>query len=127
MKSMRLVLLGLGTLIFASACELMVLEQPPVVGRTVDRDRDGDGLSDREELYEWGTDPDRADSDFDGAFDGEEIFDLGTDPWVADSDGDGLYDGEEAYDYFTNPLDADTDGDGFSDGAEALRGWDPLY
>ncbi|WP_437279039.1 hypothetical protein WME90_00355 [Sorangium sp. So ce375] len=64
-------------------------------------DRDGDGLSNREET-ELGTDPDDADTDDDGALDGEEI-----EP-AADTDEDGKI----------NALDPDSDGDGLFDGTE---------
>ena len=42
-------------------------------------DSDGDGLSDCEELFVYGTDPRERDTDFDGLSDGEEIA-LGTGP-----------------------------------------------
>ena len=58
-----------------------------------DRDTDGDGISDEDELA-LGTDPSLADSDGDGLNDDEEVA-LGTDPLVQDSDGDGLTDGAE--------------------------------
>ncbi|MAG11380.1 MAG: hypothetical protein CMI52_01050 [Parcubacteria group bacterium] len=53
-------------------------------------DRDGDGLSDQEEL-ELGTDPDLQDSDGDMLADGQEIA-KGTDPLHSDTDGDGISD-----------------------------------
>ena len=86
-------------------------------------DRDGDGLSDDDELA-LGTDPDQADSDGDGLADGEEVA-LGTDPIQADTDGDGLADGEEVA-LGTDPMQADSDGDGLSDGDEVSQGSDPL-
>jgi len=42
-------------------------------------DTDGDGISDKDEMDVWETDPTNADSDGDGVGDGEELID-GTDP-----------------------------------------------
>lgn len=78
-------------------------------------DRDGDGLSDDDELV-LGTNPDHPDTDGDGLWDGTEI-DLDTDPLNPDSDGDGLLDGNEV-NLGTNPLSLDTDGDGWQDGID---------
>jgi outer membrane protein OmpA-like peptidoglycan-associated protein len=69
----------------------------------MDRDSDGDGLSDYDEIYIYGTDP-----------------------LNPDTDEDGLTDYEEIYVYGTDPLNPDTDGDGFSDGQEVEMGTDPL-
>ena len=59
-------------------------------------DTDGDGLTDKEELSRYGTDPLIADMDGDGLSDGDEII-LGTDPKNADADGDGIPDSEEIF------------------------------
>jgi len=67
-----------------------------------EKDSDGDGLTDKEEL------------------------EIGTDPNNPDTDGDGLYDGQEVMEYKTDPLDPDTDGGGVKDGIEVLNGADPL-
>ena len=56
-----------------------------------------------------------ADSDGDGLTDWEETFVWGTDIGIADTDGDGLTDGAEAGGG-TNPLDADENSDGIPDG-----------
>lgn len=67
-------------------------------------DRDGDGLTDAEEV-ELGTNPGDADSDNDGISDGDEIA-AGSDPNKADSDGDGILDAAELI-LGTNPAVAD--------------------
>ena len=66
-----------------------------------DRDSDGDGLSNMEELL------------------------LGTHPGEHDTDGDGLSDYEEVRVHFTDPLEWDTDGDTLSDYVEIALGLDP--
>ena len=70
-------------------------------------DRDGDGLSDLEELFPTGGNPSSI-------------------PALADTDGDGLDDLAERQ-AGTDPRDADSDDDGASDGYEVkVRGTDPL-
>ena len=59
-----------------------------------------------------------ADSDGDGLSDWDELFRLGTDPNQADTDGDGLSDGSETL-AGANPLDADENGDGIPDGVDS--------
>lgn len=87
-------------------------------------DTDHDGLSDEQELNEYGTNPLKADTDDDGLPDRKEIQ-LGTDPLNPDTDHDGLTDGMEIK-LGTNPLVADTDGDGLSDAWEVQIGTNPL-
>ncbi|MFL6234950.1 MAG: Ig-like domain-containing protein [Thermoanaerobaculia bacterium] len=70
------------------------------------QDPDGDGLTNKQELVDFGTDIHKADSDGDGILDGEEV--------VAGADG-----------FVTNPLRADTDGDGVRDALEIATGSDP--
>ena len=60
----------------------------------VNQDRDGDGLTTE-----------------------EEIFDFGTDPGLTDTDGDGVSDGEEVM-LLCNPLLRDTDLDGYADATD---------
>ena len=60
------------------------------------RDNDGDGLTNKQE-YEYGTNPDKADSDDDGWNDYEEIIEHQTDPLCADTDTDGLDDPLDPY------------------------------
>jgi hypothetical protein len=97
-------------------------------------DADSDGLSDGQEEFVLGTDPNDNDSDDDTLLDGAETntgtwisaSDTGTDPLSNDSDSDGLLDGVEtntaeyidASDTGTDPNDSDTDNDGVPDGAE---------
>tara|TARA_E500000318_G_scaffold78594_1_gene73457 strand:+ start:5180 stop:7462 length:2283 start_codon:yes stop_codon:yes gene_type:complete len=97
-------------------------------------DSDSDGLSDGQEEFVLGTDPNDNDSDDDSLLDGAETntgtwvsaSDTGTDPLSNDSDSDGLLDGVEtntaeymdASDTGTDPNDPDTDNDGLLDGAE---------
>lgn len=90
-------------------------------------DSDGDGLSDRDEVNQYGTDPYNPDTDGDGLSDGDEVLKYGTDPLNPDTDFDGLSDGAEILVYGTDPLNPDTDGGGVSDGHEVLEdGTDPL-
>lgn len=97
-------------------------------------DSDNDGLSDGQEAFVLGTDPNNNDSDDDTLLDGVETntgiwlstSNTGTDPLSNDSDSDGLSDGVEtntaeyidASDTGTDPNDSDTDNDGLLDGAE---------
>ncbi|OGV33635.1 MAG: hypothetical protein A2020_11115 [Lentisphaerae bacterium GWF2_45_14] len=68
-----------------------------------DADMDGDGLSDGEEKFVYGTSYLYADSDLDGLLDGAEVITHGTDPLLADSDADGFDDYQEINVYGTNP------------------------
>ena len=76
-------------------------------------------------LFGLGTDPLEKDSDGDGLEDGEEVNEWRTDPLVKDTDGDGLEDGGEVA-LGTSPTDTDTDGDGMDDGWEAENLLAPL-
>ncbi len=82
-------------------------------------DRDGDGLTDKEEK-QLGINPRNPDTDGDGLKDGEEHYQHRTDPLKADTDGDGLTDGDEVLKYKTNPLKTDTDEDGLNDYSEGM-------
>ncbi len=79
-----------------------------------DLDNDGDGISDYEEIFQYGTNPYLSDSDGDGIDDGTELAYWGN-QWDGDIDGDGII----------NLLDNDSDNDGFSDGLELSAGTDP--
>lgn len=104
-------------------------------------DTDGDGLSDYDEIFVYGTNPRTPDTDGDGLSDGWELangfdplrdnrdttdpnYDPDKDP-SADPDNDGLTNFEESQ-YGTDPFNRDTDGDGISDGSEVSQGTDPL-
>lgn len=96
-------------------------------------DSDGDGIPDDIEVAN-GLDPNNPvdaleDGDRDGLTNKEELINFGTNFRVADSDGDGINDGEEvvagADGFITNPLLADTDGDGIRDGLEIATVSDP--
>lgn len=91
-----------------------------------ERDSDGDGLTDRMELEEVGTDPNNPDTDGDRLSDGEEYLRRNTDPLNPDSDADRLSDGDEVLDHNTDPLNPDTDSDRLNDGDEVSLGTNPL-
>ncbi|TFC91318.1 MULTISPECIES: hypothetical protein [Cryobacterium] len=110
-------------------------------------DSDDDGLSNRVEVFGWGTlggstfttDPNAADTDGDGLTDGDEAGQVVSDPdestlyagisnpTKVDSDDDDLDDKHETSGwlstrgavYRTDPMDPDTDDDGLTDGDEA--------
>ena len=69
-------------------------------------DLDGDGLTNKQELVDFGTGLDNPDTDADGIQDGEEV--------VPGEDG-----------FITSPVLADTDGDAVNDGDEVEDGTDP--
>lgn len=93
----------------------------------MERDTDGDGLNDYDEIYTHGTDPLNPDTDEDGLTDSEEINEYGTDALNPDTDGEGLSDGDEVNVYNTDPLNPDTDGDDLNDSEEVNDyGTDPL-
>jgi len=81
----------------------------------MERDSDGDQLSDYDEIYVYETNPLQPDTDSDGLTDYEESFIHGANPTKPDTDSDGISDGEEVNAYGTNPLNPDTDSDGLSD------------
>jgi hypothetical protein len=83
----------------------------------LNRDTDGDGLYDGREVHIWDTDPLVYDTDGDGLSDGAEVMTYGTDPLEANTDGDQVDDGTEVNSWGSNPLDPDSDGDGIEDGA----------
>ena len=66
-------------------------------------DTDGDGLSDRDEIFRYGTDPNRADTDGDALSDGAEHL-TGSDPLDPDENGDGVPDGVDPVTWAADPL-----------------------
>ena len=72
-------------------------------------DSDGDGLSDWDEIFRFGTDPNQADTDGDGLSDGAERL-TGADPLNADENGDGVPDGIAPAAWAANPIWADNAG-----------------
>merc|ERR1719253_173531 len=72
--------------------------------RSINSDRDGDGLSDIEEVQNYLTDPDIADTDGDGLTDRDEVL-ADTDPLQFDTDGGGVSDGKEVLIDETDPKD----------------------
>ena len=96
-------------------------------------DSDGDGILDDIEIAN-GLNPNdpvdaREDADGDGLTNKQELVDFGTNLRVSDTDGDGISDGEEVVvgtdGFVTNPLLADTDGDGVRDLLEIQTGSNP--
>jgi uncharacterized protein YkwD len=80
-------------------------------------DRDGDGLTDQDEVDFFGTNPDLFDTDGGGVGDGDEWFNF-TDPLNPADDNAGAQGGGNG--------EEDFDGDGVSDNDELLNGTDPF-
>lgn len=83
-----------------------------------DNDPDEDGITNIEES-KYGTNPHKYDTDDDGVSDKDEIKLFKSNPLLIDSDSDGLSDSEEIANS-TNPNDADTDKDGLADYEEVM-------
>lgn len=84
-----------------------------------DEDLDQDNLTNKEEL-ELETNPKEKDSDFDGISDKEEIYEYKTKSNEKDSDGDGVDDGLEIQ-LNLNPNNKDSNGNGVLDGDEVIE------
>lgn len=96
-------------------------------------DEDHDGLSYRQEVNLYQSNPNKWDTDGDGYGDGMEVWN-GYSPLAgngarlknSDSDKDGLTYEQETTVYHSDPNKADTDGDGYNDGIEVRNGYSPL-
>jgi subtilisin-like proprotein convertase family protein len=91
-------------------------------------DSDDDGLTDYQEIEEYGTEPSDPDTDGDGLSDGVEAVELGTNPNDPDTDGDLIGDQVEVEGFswygqrwYLNPLDPDTNRDGLPDTVECAE------
>ncbi len=80
-----------------------------------DRDTSGNGISDYDELFVYGTNPLLKDTTRDGLSDYDEIMEYETDPTKIDSNGDGVSDAIQILNYGSDPLLEDTTRDGVSD------------
>jgi len=118
----------------------------PTDGNDANLDKDGDGLSNIQELnalnsFKFKSNPSVVDSDGDGMDDRVEIQGyLAVDsrlyyanPMLVDSDKDGIADLAEVTldaasgdNYVTDPLRKDSDGDSLPDGVEQQNAWNPL-
>ncbi len=116
----------MGTVLLFSGCgsdRAGEIAEKQVAG-VVERDSDGDGVIDSDEINIYFTDPLVKDSDGDGLDDKYEI-DNGLNPNIADTDGDGLNDGDEVNTHHTDPKNRDSDGDGLDDKYEINNGLNP--
>ena len=73
-------------------------------------DTDGDGLSDLDEVFRHGTDPNQSDTDGDGLSDSAEVL-AGANPLNADENNDGEPDGVTSADWSADPLWGETAGE----------------
>ena len=119
-KKINFLWILLGLLFFLSGCgeDRAGKGNSGSVKGVIERDSDGDGIMDDDELNIYGTNPARADSDGDGIDDGKEIHIYDTNATNPDSDGDCLLDSFEIFNYETNATNPDTDGDSVADGIE---------
>ena len=119
-KKNRVLFLFLGVLFLFSACGEDRASKTNLEGvqGVVERDSDGDGITDADEINLYGTNPTRADSDNDGLTDSQEINIYHTNALNPDSDGDCLLDSFEVLNYETNATNPDSDGDKVADGIE---------
>jgi uncharacterized repeat protein (TIGR02543 family) len=111
----------------------VIMDADKAIGATFTpdtRDDDGDGLTNFQEIVEYGTNPALPDTDGDTVKDGADAFPLDPaetldtdrdgigDNADTDDDGDGYSDTDETNIHHTNPKRADSDGDGLTDPAE---------
>lgn len=104
--------------------EILGGTNPNVPDTLAPGDPDGDGLDSIDEVNNFGTNPNVADTDGDTLSDGNEVLNIGSIPTAFDSDNDTLSDGEEVI-FGTNPMNRDSDGDLQNDNAELTQGTDP--
>ena len=88
------------------------------------QDPDTDGLSNLDECHS-GSDPHDSDTDDDGLTDQDEVEQYGSIPYLSDSDNDGLSDYQEVMIFATGPVAWDTDEDGMPDGWEVGNSLNP--
>jgi hypothetical protein len=101
-----------------NGCECELGTDPARPDTDSDQILDGREDANRNCRFDAGeTDARNRDTDGDGASDGEEVA-AGTDPLNPDSDDDGISDGAELASGCMNPLATDTDGDGLPDNVE---------
>ena len=108
-----------------------LIARPIVANAAINMDTDSDGVTDKDEINIYRTNPDNPDTDGDGYNDWEEL-NHGYSPYTAgeaklennDADHDGLNDKLELA-FHADPTSPDTDGDGFIDGDEVNNGYDP--
>lgn len=130
LKTFMIVILAVAIIGTAAFLAYKMIIQAPQDGGAVDSVPTNGSIieeeegSQREEVSEEDAAKTR-DSDGDGLTDYEEIYIYGTDAFNPDSDGDGLGDREEVKVYGTDPLNPDSDGDGFLDGEEVASGYNP--
>ena len=115
---LSLVPVGIDTLVISHRTNgiTQLYNQPPLAFELTSGDFDKDGLSDRLE-FDLGTDINNKDTDGDGLTDGQEVLITGTDPLDGldgdiDTDGDGLSDRVELNETHTNINQAVTNIDG---------------
>jgi Bacterial TSP3 repeat len=94
---------------------------PPLPG-----DKDADGVSDRDEINIYHSDPNNRDTDGDRVNDGNEVNNEKSNPTSTDTDGDGLSDTDQYYTWHTMLYLADTDQDGSTNKQEVDAGTKPL-
>ena len=83
-------------------------------------------MIDGAEVNNHNSNPLLVDTDNDGLTDRDEVVDYGTFAYNPDTDGDGLTDYDEIFVYSTNPLSTDTDNDGINDNFEITNNLNPL-
>ena len=86
------------------------IEWKNTTGIDPNADTDGDGLSDWDEVFRHGTDPNQADTDGDGLSDSAEVL-AGANPLNADENNDGVPDGVTSADWTADPLWGETAGE----------------